>query len=199
MPAAQFRLSDPSSRPRPGDLDEAERQVAAADLIGAGQELLRARTLAFVEAHPDALWRTCGAGHLTGSAVVVDPPAGRVVLLHHRKLARWLQPGGHADGDGDLAGVALREAEEETGLRDLRVVTPAVDIDIHTIPAREGEPAHLHLDLRFVVLAPSGAAPVVNDESHDVRWVAEQDLDRYSAAAELRRLVRRGLDVASRL
>ena len=198
MPAVQFRLSHPPSPPRPGDLDEARRQVEAADLVGAEQELVRGRTLAFVEAHPDALWRTCVAGHLTGSAVVVDPAGGRIVLLHHRKLDRWLQPGGHADGNGDLAGVALREAEEETGLADLRVVTPAVDLDIHTIPARGEEPAHLHLDLRFVVLAPPDARPVVNDESHDVRWVAEEDLDRYGAADELRRLVRRGLDVASR-
>lgn len=173
--------------------------MGEAALVGAGQSSVRQEVLAFLDAHPDALLRSCADGHLTGSALVVDRDRQRIVLLHHRKLGRWLQPGGHADGDGDLAGVALREAAEETGLEDLVVVTPAIDIDIHPIPARGDDPPHLHLDLRFVVLSASGAEPVVNHESNDVRWVGWGDLDRYGVEGELRRLVDRALAVAASL
>lgn len=150
--------------------------------------------LDFVAAHPDALERTCAAGHLTASALVVDPADGRFVVLLHRKLGRWLQPGGHADGDDDLAAVALREAAEETGLAGLRVRTPAVDLDVHEVQP-PGEPAHLHLDVRFVVDAPPGSAaagpPPGNDESHEVRWVSSAELDALGVDDSLRRLARR--------
>jgi 8-oxo-dGTP pyrophosphatase MutT (NUDIX family) len=155
---------------------------------------VRDRVLAFVAEHPDALLRTCTEGHLTGSALVVDPADGRFVVLHHRKLGRWLQPGGHADGDDDLAAVALREATEETGLEGLVVHHPAVDLDVHEVRP-PGEAPHLHLDLRFVVEAPPGSArlgpPPGNDESHEVRWVTAADLDALDADASLRRLVAR--------
>jgi 8-oxo-dGTP pyrophosphatase MutT (NUDIX family) len=199
VPTAPFAPRPPQACDRPADLAEARRQIEGAVLAGAAQEAVRARTLSFVEAHPDALHRHCRAGHLTGSAVVVDDDRQRVVLLHHRKLDRWLQPGGHADGDGDLAGVARREAAEETGLADLRVVAPAIDLDVHPIPARGPEHPHHHYDLRFVVLAGPGAQPRVNHESIDVRWVRIADLDDYGVSGELRHLVERGLAVARRL
>ena len=167
-------------------------QLAAADLDHVAD--LRDEVLRFVAAHPDALERSCEAGHLTGSALVVDPADGRFVVLHHRKLDKWLQPGGHADGDDDLAGVALREATEETGLTGLVVRRPAVDLDIHEVRP-PGEPPHLHLDLRFVVEAPPGSAaagpPPGNDESHEVRWVSLADLDTLDADPSLRRLATR--------
>ena len=81
-----------------------------------------------------------------------------MLLLFHAKVQRWLQPGGHADGDGNLARVALREAEEETGIAGLRVLTPAIDLDVHVFHhARRAEPDHLHLDVRHLVVAPAGA------------------------------------------
>ena len=83
---------------------------------------MTAATLDFVRAHPDCLARTCAPGHLTGSAWIVSPDRRRTLLTHHRKLGKWLQLGGHADGDADLLAVALREAREESGLRGLRVV-----------------------------------------------------------------------------
>lgn len=199
MPATTFAPAVAGRTPRPGDLAEARRQLLAAALVGPEQEALRRRVLDFVDRHPDALHRCCAAGHLTGSAVVVHPVHQRVVLLHHRKLDRWLQPGGHADGDGDLAGVALREAVEETGLGDLCVVTPAIELDVHPIPARGGDPDHLHLDLRFLVLAGADTDPVVNHESHAVTWVDAAGLVRYDVRGELRRLVERGLAVAEEL
>src|SRR5689334_13438796 len=145
----------------------ARAQVAAA----LGPAAARERILAFLDAHPDALDRSCIPGHLTGSAAVVDEERRRALLVLHRKLERWLQPGGHADGDGDLAAVALREATEETGIVGLRAEVPAIDLDVHEIPAVGGDPPHLHLDVRYLVVAPPEATAVRNHESLALRWV----------------------------
>jgi 8-oxo-dGTP pyrophosphatase MutT (NUDIX family) len=134
------------------------------------------------------------AGHFTGSAWLVSADGERALLLHHRKLDRWLQPGGHADGDSDLAAVALREAEEETGLSGLRVDPVVFDLDRHRIPARGAEPEHWHYDVRFLVHAGADEAFVVNDESHAMAWrpiaeiVADPDVDE-----SVRRLARKSL------
>lgn len=111
------------------------------------------------------------AGHFTGSAWVVSADGQRVLLTHHRKLGRWLQLGGHADGDPDLARVALREAEEESGLADLVVEPGIFDLDRHAIPARGAEPEHWHYDVRFVVRATGSEAFAVGEESLDLAWV----------------------------
>lgn len=144
---------------------------------------------AFLESHTDAFERTCGVGHFTGSAWVVSADGARVLLTHHRKLNRWLQPGGHADGDADLRRVALREAREETGLREL-VIEPAVfDIDRHRIPERPGEPAHWHYDVRFIVRAGADERYTVSAESHALAWrlVTELAVDE-SSDASVRRM-----------
>ncbi|MEZ5226432.1 MAG: NUDIX hydrolase [Acidimicrobiales bacterium] len=159
----------------------------------------RRSILDFCSEHPDALHRSCLAGHLTGSALVVDPSRGASLLIHHAKLDRWLQPGGHADGDGDLGRVALREATEETGLDGLSLVLPAIDLDIHEIPERGDEPAHLHLDVRFLVLAPAGAEADHNHEALDARWVTAAEASSYMDDGELKRLFRKGLAMASHL
>jgi 8-oxo-dGTP pyrophosphatase MutT (NUDIX family) len=125
---------------------------------------------AFARTHPDCCERTCVPGHFTGSAFVVSADGRRTLLTHHRKLDRWLQPGGHADGDADLARVALREAEEETGLRDLVVEPDVFDLDRHAIPARKVDPEHWHYDVRFVVRATGSEEFVVSEESHDLAW-----------------------------
>lgn len=158
--------------------------------------VVRSEILAFCRAHPDALHRSCLTGHLTGSALIVDPEMERTLLIHHAKLDRWLQPGGHADGDGDLGRVALREAQEETGIDGLRLITPAIDLDIHEIPARGSEPAHVHLDVRFIVLAPPNALIDHNDEAIDAQWVAWDEAGAYGVQGELRRLMGKGLALA---
>lgn len=132
--------------------------------------------------------------HFTGSAWLVSADGERVLLMHHRKLDRWLQPGGHADGDTDLARVALREAEEETGLAGLHVDGGIFDIDRHRIAARGNEPEHWHYDLRYVVRASADESFVVNAESHALAWrpvnevAADETLD-----TSLRRMARKWL------
>ena len=145
----------------------------------------RIRTL--VESRPDCFDRTCRPGHITGSAWVTTPARDRVLLVHHRKLDRWLQPGGHADGQTDVAAAALREAAEETGLADLELVGAGaglvpLDLDVHVIPARydaagrEIDDAHEHHDLRFLVVAAGDLAPRLSDESNAVRWFTADEL-----------------------
>jgi 8-oxo-dGTP pyrophosphatase MutT (NUDIX family) len=174
------------------------RSLDVAEVATPDQERVRRRMQAFAAEHRDALLRSCRPGHFTGSALVVDPSRGVVLVLWHRKLQRWLQPGGHADGVGDLARVALREAVEETGIEGLRVVGPAVDLDVHEVRP-PGEEPHLHLDLRYVVVAPPGAQPVGNHESEALRWVGEDELVGLGADDGLRRLARAGLDALGRL
>jgi 8-oxo-dGTP pyrophosphatase MutT (NUDIX family) len=135
----------------------------------------------FVSAELNPFDRRNPRAHLTGSAFVVSADGERVLLLYHRKLSRWLQPGGHADA-GESAGevVALREAREETGIRGLALHPAAprpLDVDVHDIPARGEEPAHQHLDLRYLVLAPAGAAIVpAPREARVTRWFAWGEL-----------------------
>jgi 8-oxo-dGTP pyrophosphatase MutT (NUDIX family) len=138
------------------------------------------------------------AGHFTGSAWVVSADGRRTLLTHHRKLDRWLQPGGHADGDRDLAQVALREAEEETGLASLAVVAEIFDIDRHWIPEHTGVPGHWHHDVRFVVRCLGSEAFTVSEESHALAWrgIAELAADD-TADASLRRMAERWLATAA--
>ena len=146
----------------------------------------------FVETHPDCLSRTCAPGHLTGSAWIVDPARDHALLVHHRKLGKWLQPGGHADGDPDLLAVALREAREETGLSRFRVVSPGLfDVDRHWIPSRADTPGHWHLDLRFLIEADPEEPLVVSDESHGGAWVELGQVAELNPDASLLRLVQK--------
>jgi len=109
-------------------------------------------------------------GHFTASAWLLHADGLRVLLTHHRKLDRWLQLGGHADGDNDLQRVALKEAEEESGLTGLAVEPGIFDLDRHWIPRHDDVPAHWHYDVRFVVHAGECDTLVVSDESHDLQW-----------------------------
>lgn len=110
------------------------------------------------------------AGHFTGAAWLVSADGERVLLTHHRKLDRWLQLGGHADGDADLRRVALKEAEEESGLTALTVDPHIFDLDRHWIPEHKGVPGHWHYDVRYVVRAGPDETFVVSDESHALAW-----------------------------
>ncbi len=153
---------------------------------------MRERLVAFVTAYPDAFERALSIGHVTASAWIVDPARTRALLAHHRKLRKWLQLGGHADGDPDVRRAALREAREESGLSSLRLVSEAIyDLDVHRIPARPGEPAHEHFDVRFAFEADPDEPLVVSAESHALAWVPLGDLPAYGADESVLRLARK--------
>ena len=151
--------------------------------------------LRFLHSAPTVFQRTHAPGHFTGSAWLVSADGARVLLTHHRKLGRWLQLGGHADGDPDLAAVALREAEEESGLRGLRVEGDAIfDLDAHVIPARGSDPTHTHWDVRYVVHAGADERYAVSAESLALAWVPVRVLLAPPYDASLQRMARRWLD-----
>lgn len=150
--------------------------------------------LQFLRSASSVFERRHVVGHFTGSAWLVSADGARVLLTHHRKLDRWLQLGGHADGDADLARVALREAEEESGLRDLVVEPEIFDLDRHLIPARGSEPAHWHYDVRYVVRARGSEVFAVSDESLALAWKSIRELaDDPLADASLQRMARKWL------
>ena len=129
------------------------------------------------------------AGHITGSAWIVDETFGRTVLVHHAKLNKWVQPGGHCDGEADVLAVARREAEEETGLEVVAESAQIFDIDVHEIPEYWRTPAHHHFDVRFLLRANSSQTPCASDESHDVRWFSLDEALTQSGEESIRRMV----------
>ena len=154
---------------------------------------------AFEASHPYVYHRTHPPGHFTASAWLVSKDGACVLLTHHKKLGRWLQLGGHADGDLDLVSVALREAEEESGLTGLTIIPEIFDLDAHDIPARgtvsapNYEPAHIHWDVRFVVRA-SAEDFLVSEESLALSWVDIAALARdVNADASLVRMAEKWL------
>lgn len=162
-----------------------------------------ARVRVLVESHPECFERSCLPGHLTASAWILSHDRSAFLLTHHRKLDRWLQLGGHADGEIDMLAVALREAREESGMERFGVVTPAwaetdpeaaglpIDIDVHGIPARPGEPAHEHHDVRFVLVAEPGQRLRISDESNDLAWHALDRVAGVGGDESLLRLARK--------
>ncbi|MER7479861.1 NUDIX hydrolase [Streptomyces sp. NPDC126510] len=132
------------------------------------QTELRQAYLDHLAEHPDGLWKACHAGHITASALVIDPEGGRVLLTLHKKLRMWLQMGGHCEpGDASLAGAALREATEESGVPGLSLLSGGpVRLDPHPIPP----PCHRHFDVQYAAVAPPDATHAISDESLDVRW-----------------------------
>jgi 8-oxo-dGTP pyrophosphatase MutT (NUDIX family) len=136
----------------------------------AAQESLRQAFLGFLAAREDACQRSCAAGHLTASAVLLDHTGTRVLLTLHPRVGRWLQLGGHCEpSDSSLAAAALREATEESGIAGLRIGAAPVHLDVHPITCSLGVPTR-HFDVRYAVHAPAGAEPVRSDESDDLRW-----------------------------
>lgn len=150
----------------------------------------------FVEQHPDCFERSCEPGHITASSWIVSHDHRCFLLTHHRKLGRWLQLGGHADGDSDVEQVALREAREESGMEHFACVPdatglPLLDLDVHPIPARPGEPAHHHFDVRFLLIAAPDQPLRISHESTDLQWFPQSRVSELASEESLARLARK--------
>lgn len=170
-----------------GDCARARAILEAYEPADEDQADAKACMLQFLTEHPrDAHLRECAPGHLTASAIILHPSGERGLFTHHKKLGRWLQLGGHCDGDANLPAVALREATEESGIEGLLIDPEPIDLDIHLIPERPGEEAHVHLDARFLVRAPEGASYVVSEESHDLAWLTLDELKGCADGSVLR-------------
>lgn len=153
----------------------------------------------FVDGQPSCFLRRCRPGHITASALVLSAERDRCLLVHHRKLGVWVQPGGHADGEPEVQRMALREVQEETGLWDVALAAPThlipLDVDIHSIPEGGGDPRHLHYDIRYLVLATAGGRPRAGPESHDVRWFDLDGVGQVTREESVLRLTHKARDL----
>ena len=150
-----------------------------------------ARIIEFITDEPDCFQRELLKGHITASALITNEENTAVILLHHKKLNIWVQPGGHADGDSNVLGVALKEALEETGLETLYPLSQDIfDVDIHWIP--EGKvPGHWHYDIRFILQASADSSIVSNDESLSVIWAKPADVLKRTQEKSMLRLIKK--------
>ena len=170
----------------------AQLRAYAAGPLDANEAVMAAEYAPFVTAHADCLLRTCIPGHLTASAWIVDRRRRWTLLTHHHKLDRWLQLGGHVDGNPDLLASALREGHEESGLTRLAPVSREIfDIDRHRIPARKTEPEHWHYDVRFLIEGDRDEPLQISDESKDLAWVELERVASLNPSESMARMVRK--------
>lgn len=148
----------------------------------------------FISSNPMCFERSSLEGHMTGAAWLVDPTMSKVLLTHHRKLDKWLQLGGHADGLSDIRAVSRSEASEESGIASIDLVSPSIfDIDIHLIPANHEDREHLHYDVRYAFVARKTEYNV-SEESHDLAWVSIRDLAAYTNEPSMIRMATKWLE-----
>lgn len=160
-----------------------------------------AQYLEFVRSTPECCERSHAAGHCTGSAFIVSTDRTKTLLLFHPFLKRWLQPGGHADGDHDLRRVALREASEETGLSETDFEFAPLDghdrvpldIDIHPIPARKSEGPHFHYDMRFLLVADPELPLSAESEEMLLEWIPLEQVQQKTDERSVLRLAEKVL------
>lgn len=150
--------------------------------------LIKNRFVDFVRNHEDCFERHLEIGHITASAFIFDPQNRKTLLLHHKKLNKWLQPGGHCDGDRDTLSVAIKEVFEETGLLIENLGQKAFDLDIHTIPENKGVPEHEHFDVRYLLIADSTTPLVQNHETNGLKWIDLPDIEIFTNEESLIRM-----------
>ena len=156
------------------------------------EQVCTAGIVEFVNQYDNCFDRELTVGHITGSAWIVNYAGTHTLLTHHKKLDKWLQPGGHADGESDVLQVAKREADEESGLIGLAIEDGEIfDVDVHQIPARTNEIQHLHYDIRFVFRAHGSETFVVSEESYDLAWVEIIQLENYNADDSVMRMAQK--------
>ena len=144
--------------------------------INPAQKEIQDKFILFIENNPDCLLRSNLKGHLTASAFVMDLKTQQVLLIHHKKLDKWLQPGGHCDGDADLLRVAIKEVFEETGLKIQANGQSIKGLDIHIIPEYKGIPEHKHYDVRYIFESDSSLPLIQNHETTGIQWINLEDL-----------------------
>lgn len=151
-------------------------------------------TRQFIVENTRCFERSLQIGHITGAAWIMSPDRNHVLLTHHRKLNKWLQLGGHADGDPDVLRVAIREAQEESGIKEFTPQSEEIfDIDVHEIPAHKNVPQHLHYDIRFLLEADMKAPLKITDESHDVSWIPMVRVSEFTNESSILRMVGKSL------
>jgi 8-oxo-dGTP pyrophosphatase MutT (NUDIX family) len=156
------------------------------------ERAMRDAIITFVQTYENCAARALLAGHLTGSAWIVDEDLTHALLTHHRKLDLWVQLGGHVEEDADMLNAAWREAREESGLADVRCLSEHIfDVDVHAIPARPGEPEHFHYDIRFLLQADRHAPLVVSRESKELAWLTLAEIERLTQEESVLRMVRK--------
>ncbi|WP_405794955.1 NUDIX hydrolase [Streptomyces sp. NBC_01506] len=177
--------------------DDTVRVLETYDDRDDGQKELRRIYLEHLAARPDGMWKSCGAGHVTASALVIDAERRRILLTLHKKLGLWLQMGGHCEPqDTSLAAAALREATEESGIRGLTLLPGGpVQLDRHAIPA----PCHWHLDVQYVAVAPVGAVAEISEESLDLRWFGYDEVAAVADGSVVRLLDRTRAALSARV
>ena len=137
--------------------------------------LCKTNMLQFIRANKDCFERSLSIGHMTASSWLLNQAGTKALLMHHAKLNLWLQLGGHADGENDLLAVAIKEAKEESGIREIQALSPSIfDIDIHLIPETPKEKAHYHYDVRFLLQLQTDKDPQKNHESKDLLWISKE-------------------------
>lgn len=132
------------------------------------------RMIDFFKRYSDCFERSLQIGHFTASAWLLNKKGDKALLMHHMKLDQWFQVGGHCDGEKNVLAVALKEAQEESGIDAIEPVSTEIfDIDIHTIPANKKEQEHDHYDVRFLLRVTSDQEVVQNRESKELRWIGK--------------------------
>lgn len=155
-------------------------------------EVSPTRCLDLVRSQSDCLNRNCYAdGHFTASAWVVNQSHERCLLMHHRKIGKWMQLGGHVEQGSDLLTEAIREVKEESGLSSTPLTLDIFDVDIHKVPKYLHEPAHFHYDIRFLLVADEHQSLQESDESNDLMWTQTEDVASFTKEESVLRLVRK--------
>lgn len=158
--------------------------------IDTEDRLSQTKIHSFVAETENCFSRNHTSGHITASAWIIDPERSSALLVHHRKLNRWLQPGGHIEDDSTVYIAARREVEEETGLRQFRNDDDEIfDVDIHRIPARKDERSHLHYDIRFLFIAEPSDSLCLSEESHDIKWFTFAEIRMLGEGRSIDRMI----------
>ena len=169
-------------------MDKLVELIVSFKCVYDAEKLIKKRFLAFIQKNADCFDRHLESGHITASAFIFDPEKSKILLLHHKKLNKWLQPGGHCDGDKDTLSVAIKEVFEETGLVIENQGQRIFDLDIHTIPAYKGIIEHEHFDVRYLLLADSSIPLIQNHETNQLKWIDLAEMEDFTTEASLIRM-----------